>query len=126
MKDNQHEQLFTELTPAEAEIIEGGESFTSTVDFDTYLLSRPFSVPNGQDVFLGANVRGGDNGRYSARLLRVDTQPDQGRGTRTLTVGSDSTIWRNQPGGRYRIAFRDRADGRFIRGSVRVATGNFA
>lgn len=127
MKDNQHEQLFTELTSAEAEIIEGGlKVIDSSVDFDSYLLSRTFSVPNGQDVFLGANVSGGDNSLYSAQLIRVDTQPDQNRETRTLTVGSDSTIWRNQPGGQYRIAFRDKADGRFIRGPIRVDTGNFA
>ena len=127
MKDNQHEQLFTELTAAEAEIIKGGELvFSSSVDFDSYLLSRPFNVPNGQDVYLGANVSGGDDGRYSAQLLRVDTQPDQNRQPITLTVGSDRAIWRNQPGGQYRIAFRDRADGLFIRGSVRVDTGNFA
>lgn len=126
MKDNQHEQLFTELTSEEAEIIEGGKQvISSTVDFDSYLLSRPFYVPNGQDVYLGANVRGGD-GRYTAELLRVDTQPDQSKGTRTLTVGSDSTIWRNQAGGTYRIAFRDQADGRFVRGPIRVDTGNFA
>jgi hypothetical protein len=126
MKDNQHEQLFTELIPAEAEIIKGGTKvISSSVDFDSYLLSRPFRVPNGQDVYLGANVWGGD-GRYTAQLLRVDTQPDQNKGTRTLTVGSDSTIWRNQPGGTYRIAFRDQADGRFVRGPIRVDTGNFA
>ena len=96
MKDFQHEQLFTELTSEEAAVIEGGKQvIDSTVDFDSYLLSRPFNVPNGQDVFLGAYVTGGDDGRYSAQLLRVDTQPDQNRATRTLTVGSDSTIWRN-------------------------------
>ncbi len=126
MQDFQHEQLFTELTSAEAEIIEGGvQVIDSSVDFDSYLLSRPFSVPNGKDVYLGANVRGGD-GQYTAQLLRVDTQPDQSRATRTLTAGSDSTIWRNQPGGTYRIAFRDQADGRFVRGPIRVDTGDFA
>lgn len=127
MQDFQHKQLFTELTSAEAEIIEGGtQVISSSVDFDSYLLSRPFNVQNGQDVYLGANVSGGDDGRYSAQLLRVDTQPDQSRGTRTLTVGSDSTTWRNQPAGQYRIAFRDKADGKFIRGPIRVDTGNFA
>lgn len=126
MKDNQHEQLFTELTAAEAEIIKGGELvFSSSVDFDSYLLSRPFNVRNGQDVYLGANVSGGD-GQYTAQLLRVDTQPDQNKGTRTLTNGQDNTTWRNQPGGTYRIAFRDKADGKFIRGPIRVDTGNFA
>jgi hypothetical protein len=126
MKDNQHEQLFTELTSEEAEIIEGGvQVIDSSVDFDAYLPSRTFRVPNGKDVFLGANVRGGD-GRYTAQLLRVDTQPDQSKGTRTLTVGSDSAIWRNQPGGIYRIVFRDQADGRFVRGPVRVDVGDFA
>jgi hypothetical protein len=115
-----------ELTPTEAAVVEGGKGFTESVFFDSYLLSRPFNVPNGQDVYLGANVSGGDDGRYSAQLLRVDTQPDQNRQPITLTVGSDRAIWRNQPGGQYRIAFRDRADGLFIRGSVRVDTGNFA
>jgi hypothetical protein len=126
MKDFQHEQLLCELTPTEAAVVEGGKGFTESVFFDSYLLSRPFNVPNGQDVYLGANVSGGDDGRYSAQLLRVDTQPDQNRQPITLTVGSDRAIWRNQPGGQYRIAFRDRADGLFIRGSVRVDTGNFA
>ena len=127
MKDNQYEQLFTELTSAEAEILEGGVLvFQSSVSFDTSLLSRTFTVPNGHDVFLGANVRGGDDGRYSAQLIRVDTQPDQNRQPRTLSVGADSTIWRNQPGGTYRIAFRDRADGRVVGGLIGVHTGNFA
>jgi hypothetical protein len=41
MKDTQYEQLFTELTSAEAEILEGGVLvFSSTVNFDRSLLSR--------------------------------------------------------------------------------------
>jgi hypothetical protein len=126
MKDTQYEQLFTELTSAEAEIIEGGVLvFSSNVNFDSSLLSRTFTVPNGHDVWLGANVSGGDDGQYSAQLIRVDTQPDQNRAKRTLRVGSANTQWRDQPGGTYRIAFSDRADGRFIRGSISVHTGNF-
>lgn len=126
MKDNQHEQLFTELTSAEAEIIEGGRlAFMSNVSFNFSQFSQTFTVPNGDDVLLGAHVSGGDDGRYVAYLINVD-KPYDFRYSAALNVGADSTIWRNLPGGTYLIGFRDNFNSKVYSGFMGVHTGKFA
>jgi len=121
MKDNQHEQLFTELTSAEAAVIEGGASFNSTVKFDTSLTSRPFNVRPGGTIKLISNTTNTksapSNPSFAAIIRNVDTNNSNGK---VVSVGRDTTTWTDIRGGRYVIDFRDDKDGVFVTGDIRV------
>ncbi|MBW4499848.1 MAG: hypothetical protein KME57_09835 [Scytonema hyalinum WJT4-NPBG1] len=118
MKDNQHEQLFTELTSAEAAAVEGGGSFNSTVNFDTFLTTRVFNVRPGGTIKLTSNTKSAkSNPDFGAIIRNVDTNNSNGK---IASVGKDTTTWTDIRGGRYVIDFRDDKDGVFVTGDIRV------
>ncbi len=123
MKDNQHEQLFTELTSAEAAAVEGGAYFNSTVAFDADLYSRTFYVKPGGNIFLSANTSNSRstpaNKLYSVSVYNTDTY--QETSPKFLSVGNDSESWRGMRGGNYKLHFTDTADGNAVEGSVLVS-----
>ncbi len=118
MKDNQHEQLFTELTPEAAAVFEGGGSFTSTINFDTFVTSREFNVQPGGTIKLTTNTSSAPSNKdFGAIIRNVDTNNSNGK---VVSVGKDTTTWTDIRGGRYVIDFRDDKDGVFVTGNIRV------
>ncbi|MDZ8238730.1 hypothetical protein [Nostoc sp. ChiQUE01b] len=118
MKDDQHEQLFTELTPEAAAVVEGGGSFKSTVKFDTFLTSRAFNVRSGGTIKLTSNTKSAkSNPSFAAIIRNVNTNNANGK---VASVGKDTTTWTNIRGGKYVIDFRDDKDGIFVTGNIRV------
>jgi hypothetical protein len=125
MKDNQHEQLFTELTSAEAAVIEGGaEFFGSSVRFDQSLDSRVFDAPAGNFRLRLTNVRDRGDGSFNVGLVQVKTFYDEPKGRRAVATrnGSSTDRWDNQPAGRYKLLFRDQRDNRFVDADFVVET----
>lgn len=124
MKDFQHEQLFTELTPAEAAIIEGGLSvINSTIDFDFSLRSRNFAVTKtdpGVALAIGRLTKGGDDGRFVATLKKDVFGPDPT--ISSATVFSNSSVsFGKQAEGNYYIQFTDKKDGKNVTGPIAIA-----
>lgn len=125
MTNTQHEQLFTELTPAEAAVIEGGDSvINSTVNFDFALDSRKFSVTAGDPrvtLRVGALTARGDDGLFRATLKRVLP----GGGTVSVagaTVFGNSLVnFGRQSAGQYLIQFTDKKDGRYVKAPAQIA-----
>lgn len=118
MKDFQHEQLFTELTAAEAAAVEGGASFNSTVNFDTFLTSRVFNVRPGGTIKLTSDTKSASsNPDFGAIIRNVNTNNSNGK---IVNVGKDTTTWTDIRGGRYVIDFRDDKDDVFVTGKIRV------
>lgn len=68
MKDIQHEQLFTELTSAEAAAVEGAGRFTENVSFDSFDQTKVFNVRPGGRITLSSNVNGGIHQAASKQL----------------------------------------------------------
>ena len=118
MKDFQHEQLFTELTPAEAAVIDGGAKlFDSTAKFDQALDSRVFNSPAGDIKLNLTKVRESGNGRFNVGLVQVFPFQDRPKGRREVRPVAglgDEAIWRNQPAGNYKLLFRDERDNKFV------------
>ncbi|MEI2582674.1 hypothetical protein [Scytonema sp. PRP1] len=118
MKDFQQEQLFTELTAAEAAVVEGGGSFESTIKFDTFLTTREFYVQPGGTIKLTSNTKSAtDNPSFGAIIRNVKTNNSNGK---IVSVGKDTTTWTDIRGGNYVIDFRDDKDGVFVTGDIRV------
>ncbi|MCC5626992.1 hypothetical protein LC613_01850 [Nostoc sphaeroides CHAB 2801] len=118
MKDNQHEQLFTELTPEAAAVVEGGGSFKSTVNFDTFLTSRSFNVRSGGTIKLITDTKSArSNQSFGVIIRNVNTNNSNGK---LASVGKDTTTWTNIRGGKYVIDFRDDKDRVFVTGNIRV------
>ena len=118
MKDNQNEQLFTELTPEAAAVVEGGASFSENVRVDSYDRTRIFNVRPGGTIKLTSNTKSSKSNRSFAAIIRnVDTNNSNGK---VASVGKDTTTWTNIRGGRYVIDFRDDKDGVFVTGNIKV------
>lgn len=123
VKDNQHEQLFTELTAAEAAVVEGGGSFYSDVDFDYKQSTRSFFVKPGGTINLISNTYNSSktftqNPTFYATIRNVDTDATN---QKDAYVGLDTTTWTNVRGGNYVIDFRDLKDGNYVFGDVKVS-----
>ncbi len=123
MKNNQHEQLFTELTPAEAAVVEGGGSFYSIVDFDYTQSTKSFFVKPGGTINLISNTfnsskSDSQNPTFYAIIRNVDTGNTNKKGA---YVGLDTTTWTDVRGGNYVIDFRDLKDGNYVYGDVKVS-----
>jgi hypothetical protein len=123
LTNNLNEQLFADLKPEEASVVEGGAYFKTTVDFDESLPSRPFYVRPGGNIFLSAftkNSRSSSPNRfYSVKVVNTNT----GRSTplKYLKVGNDSESWRGMRGGTYKLLFEDKRDGNDVEGSILVS-----
>jgi hypothetical protein len=123
MKNNQHEQLFTELTPAEGAVVEGGGSFYSTVDFDYTQRTQSFFVKPGGTINLISNTfnspkSNSQNPTFYAAIKNVNTG---NKNEKVADVGLDTTTWTNVRGGNYVIEFRDLKDGNYVYGDVKVS-----
>jgi nickel-dependent lactate racemase len=124
VKDNQHEQLFTELTPAEAAVVEGGGSFTDTVYFDEKQTTQRFSVRPGGSIILSSNTHNDYYGSstinptFYAAIRNVNTG---NKNEKVVDVGADTTTWTNVIGGTYVIDFRDLNDEIYVHGPVTVS-----
>jgi hypothetical protein len=115
MKDNQHEQLFTELTAAEAAAVEGGKGFTDNIRIDPYDVTKVFNVRPGGTIKLFSNTKSvPSNPSFAAIIRNVDTNNSNGK---IASVGEDTTTWTNIRGGRYVIDFRD---DKLVTGNIKV------
>ncbi len=124
MKDNQHEQLFTELTPAEAAIIEGGKRIVLhsvdciKADADGWLNSDDLFIklggesvwgPNSIDDGLSAKLN--DVGRKFDKSIKVelrDSDPgrDDALGSFTASkVGKNQTQTLEGSGSKYKLHY---------------------
>jgi hypothetical protein len=118
MKDNQHKQLFTELTPEAAAAVEGGASFSENVNFDSYEKTRVFNVRPGGTIKLFSNTKSAPSNKSFAAIIRnVNTNNSNGK---VASVGTDTTTWTDIRGGRYVIDFRDDKDSVFVSGGIKV------
>jgi len=124
VKDNQHEQLFTELTPAEAAVVEGGGSFSSSVNFDDKQTTRSFTVRPGGSIILSSDTHNDiygsvtTNTTFYAAIRNVNTG---NKNEKVVDVGADTTTWTNVVGGTYVIDFRDLKDNIFVHGPITVS-----
>lgn len=129
MKDNQHEQLFTELTTEEAAVVEGGNLVLNTsINFDTLLYSTPFrnNVGTKIETSLVTQATGAanpSNTKYTIGLQRLtggiwNTIVQY---TQTPINGAINLVWSNLNAGDYlRLRFSDENDGKKITGSLKV------
>ena len=124
MKNNQHEQLFTELTAVEAAVVEGGRAnFTERVVFDDTDQTRRFRVSPGGTIRLNtANIRNpSPSQKYftvSITNLRTGNQ-----NPKSVEYGrTTDTVWTDVRGGNdnYVIKFYDDRDGYVASGNARV------
>lgn len=115
MKDFQHEQLFTELTPEAAAVVEGGKSFSENIRIDPYDRTRVFNVRPGGTIKLFSDTKSAPSNRDFAAIIRnVDTNNSNGK---IASVGKDTTTWTDIRGGRYVIDFRD---DKLVTGNIKV------
>jgi hypothetical protein len=124
VKDNQHEQLFTELTPAEAAVVEGGGSFSSSVFFDDKETTRSFNVRAGGSIILSSDTHNDYYGwsrfnpSFYAAIRNVNTD---NKNEKAVDVGKRTTTWTNVRGGTYVIDFRDLRDNIYVHGPITVS-----
>ena len=124
MKDNQHEQLFIELTPVEAAVVEGGKSFSESALFDYRQTTQQFEVKPGGTIELNTNTANyifGSatfNPTFYAAIRNVKTG---NKNEKVARVGKDTTKWTNVRGGTYVIDFRDRKDDTVVAGAIGVS-----
>jgi hypothetical protein len=120
MKDNQCEQLFTDLTPEAAAVVEGGGSFSSNINFDSYLSTRSFYVrPGGSIALLSRTKSSRDNLFFNAAVRNVNT----GNSTppKSVRVGNGIiTRWTGMRGGTYKIDLTDTKDNIYVSGRIGV------
>jgi hypothetical protein len=122
----QNEQLFTDLKPEKASVIEGGAYFKTKVDFDNWQFSRPFYVRPGGNIFLSASTKNSSssirNLFYSVKVVNANT--GNATSAKFLRVGNDSERWRGMRGGTYRLLFEDKGgeyDGNDVEGPILVS-----
>jgi hypothetical protein len=125
MKDNQHEQLFTELTPAEAAGVDGGGVFLDYLDFDKSESTRTFTnVKSGGVIELATDTYNdpyfASNPTFNATLKNLTTGKTY---PRELKVGKATAKWTNIRGGsdKYVINFTDRDDNIYVVGTAAVS-----
>ena len=124
MKNNQQEQLFTELTAVEAAVVEGGRAnFTERVVFDDTDQTRRFRVSPGGTIRLNtANISNPSPFQlyFDASIYNVRTRNESRK--RVYYGQTADTVWTDVRGGNdnYVIKFYDDRDGYFASGNVRV------
>jgi hypothetical protein len=130
MKDNQHEQLFTELTPEEAAVIEGGKRIIlHKIKCVRANMDTPASL-NSDDVYIkigGQTVWGpksmddghiielNDIGRNFSNSINVSLWDDDGifgddeidnKNFSAITNGWKSASFTNSNGSSYRLTYK--------------------
>ena len=126
---NQSEQLFTELKPEEASVIEGGGLlFASSIHFDTRLTSRQFTNAVGSTIQVNLATRGTGKSNPWNLMYDVTLQRFQNGGwtnastfKNLLINGSAKLRWSGlRVGDKLRLVFNDQADGKFVTGNIAV------
>ena len=120
MKNNQHEQLLTELTPAEAAVFEGGKGFTESVDLSTSQTTRKFTVSAGATIELFTNTsQSGDNFPFfDVDIRNVNTGNKVTKGD---YVGNNTITWTDVRRGTYVIDLKNADTNTHINGSLGVS-----
>ena len=122
MKNNQHEQLLTELTPAEAAVFEGGKGFTESVNFNKSINTQKFTVSAGATIELythtystapAVDVLQG----FDVDIRNVNTGHNVAKPVR---VGNATTTWTNVRAGTYVIDLKNRDTDSYVSGSIAV------
>jgi hypothetical protein len=123
MKEFQNEQLFTELTPVEAAVIQGGDSVIRTsLNFDYKLDSRLFAVTQADprvSLRIGSLTSGGDDGVFTANLKRRTVLGTTTVGKVNVSSGSNVNFGSQKPGN-YLIQFTDKRDGKRVVGPITI------
>jgi hypothetical protein len=128
MKDNQHEQLFTELTSEEAAVVEGGKLLlNTTVNFDTVLYSRSFKNNIGTKIVSAHNTHATGAAKPSNTSYKITLQRLTGGKfldiehiTLPINWAGDVTWPGVSIGDTLRFKFNDEQDGKKITGSLKV------
>ena len=121
MKNNQHEQLLTELTPAEAAVFEGGKGFSEPVDFYTSKTTQKFTVSAGAtielDTHTSSTAPGGVLYGFDVDIRNVNTGHNVAK---AVSVGNATTTWTNVRAGTYVIDLKNRDTDANVSGSLGV------
>jgi hypothetical protein len=125
MKNNQHEQLFTELTAVEAAVVEGGRAnFTEFVSFDATDQTRRFRVSPGGTITLNtANISNPSPFQRYFEVTIYNTRTESETRRKKVFYGQTAdTVWTGVRGGNdnYEIKFYDDRDGYVASGNARV------
>jgi hypothetical protein len=117
--NNLNEDLFTELTPAESAVLEGGASFTDdNLAFDAYHQTKRFNVSSDATITLGSNIKGEAGTHFFATVYNPDT--GKSAGTKTVYFGEEKTYWTNMKADDYIIQLTDEKDHKLAKGYVVV------
>ena len=130
LTNNLNKQLFTDLTPEQASVVEGGAKlFETSIDFDFYLTSRTFKNNRGSKIetlletqSTGSNFLNRNNKEYNVLLQRLTKGNFKTIAKSTAPIdGNKSITWTNlNRGDKLRLAFTDAEDGKRIDGSLTV------
>jgi hypothetical protein len=116
--NNLNKQLFTELTPTESAVIQGGADIETYVKFDDEFNTGNFNVSAGGSVQLASFTdSASSNPSFIASLQNLDTNQET---TKSVNVGTDNAFWKDLKGGKYRIQLRDKKDGINVTGRIKV------
>ncbi len=121
MKDNQHEQMFTELTPEAAALIEGAGAFVEDISFSYASPDRTdsFYVPPGGNIKLISNtISGKNNPSFSVSVRNVNTGNSTPK--KVAKVGNATTEWTGMRGGTYQLRFTEATRGNYVSGTASV------
>ncbi|MCY7283605.1 MAG: hypothetical protein LH679_09200 [Cyanobacteria bacterium CAN_BIN43] len=119
-----NDTLFTDLTPEQAETVDGGGkgSFTAPIRFDSLLNTRSFSSTGLIGLFSDTRSSDPTNKIFFATLINSNT----GRAVspaKLVYVGRGGAIWSGMPWGRHFIRFSDTKDGVSVSGNITVSHG---
>ncbi len=122
MKNNQHEQLLTELTPAEAAVFEGGKGFTESVNFYTSTNTQKFTVSAGATIELDTHTYStapavGVLQGFDVDIRNVNTGH---KVAKAVSVDNATTTWTNVRAGTYVIDLINRDTDANVSGSLGV------
>lgn len=123
MNNTQHEQLFTDLTPTQAAVVEGGavKTFGEAVDFDFFRSTRSFKVRPGGSITLASSTRSApSNPSFDVAVRNVKTGKSTPAERVPNRINRVSTGWTNMRGGTYKIDFVDTKDGINVTGGIAV------
>lgn len=106
------DELFTELTPEAAEVIQGGEAIrldaiNQSQTLTTGNFENTFLVDPGGDITLSTINTKSSLGykKFSATILNVGTNASN---TKTVDIGvNQTTTWTNVNGGEYKLILQD-------------------